>query len=120
MVMKNKMYGCLLVCCMGTLLFAATGDQYQKAQDVLNERGEVYFKFNVHSRPDVKKQELYNDVSIDYIEYDPTRGCDVFFCYANKNEFEKFSKRGYAYEILTAPGQGFPGFMPAYYPWNNR
>jgi len=103
MVMVKRFYPAFLVLCIGTLLFANTQAQYQKAQEIFKDRGEVYFKFNVYSPMDVKRLDLFNIVSFDRIVFDAARACDVVYAYANKEEFEKFSQCVSNYEVLTPP-----------------
>lgn len=71
----------------------------QNADQILKARGEVYFKFSLENTADFKTEvnKLGTIISIDKIE-EP-----MVFAYANTTEFEKFSKTGLSYQVLTAP-----------------
>lgn len=71
----------------------------QNADQILKARGEVYFKFSLENTADFKTEvnKLGTIISIDKIE-EP-----MVFAYANTTEFEKFSKTGFSYQVLTAP-----------------
>jgi PKD repeat protein len=73
--------------------------QQDKAYNILNNRGEVYFSFSVDTklaRPHMLEQ-LSRIISIDQIENNTVKA------YANHKEFSEFLKLGIDYQVLTAP-----------------
>ncbi|GAB4295057.1 MAG: hypothetical protein Kow0068_19820 [Marinilabiliales bacterium] len=68
-----------------------------KAQDYLQKKGEVYFKFTIQNSSEI--QNLTKIISIDKVT--PT---NEVFAYANQNEFNKFLNLQYSFEVLTPPG----------------
>ncbi len=88
----------LIVFFTSNSLFANGSAEYMKAQEYLDERGEVYFKFFVNSLLDINKISMETEVSIDRIE-----GNKVY-AYANKEEFGKFAERNLDFEVLVPPG----------------
>lgn len=74
----------------------------QEAYKILNQKGEIYFKFGVFDKARIN--ELSEIISIDKISN------DAVFAYANKNEFDKFLLANIPYQILPNPGD--IGFDP--------
>ncbi|MBI4648203.1 MAG: zinc carboxypeptidase [Bacteroidia bacterium] len=74
----------------------AQNAEFEKAQQYLQQKGEVYFKFTVNTSKELLK--LTRIISIDNVS-----GQEVY-AYANAAEFEKFVALEYPYEILTHPG----------------
>lgn len=66
-----------------------------KAQDVLKERGEVYFSFGINGLSEL--ETLTRIISIDNVKG------NTVFAYANLGEFMDFLKYGYEIQVLTAP-----------------
>lgn len=95
--MKPFIYNVLVILGLCAFLFANTTAEYNKAQETLKERGEVYYKFYVNSPSDLKENDLVNVVSIDRINH------NEIFAYANKEEFDKFVQCNFYYEVLIPP-----------------
>ncbi|HEY9114658.1 MAG TPA: M14 family zinc carboxypeptidase, partial [Bacteroidales bacterium] len=96
--MKKNFFALLLVAFFLPGLFAQNSHQ-RAAQDILNERGEVYFSFPIDSKlakPEMLEQ-LSRIISIDQVENNTVKA------YANNREFSEFLKLGINYEVLTAP-----------------
>ena len=70
--------------------------QVNNAEQILQERGEVYFSFTISDHSNL--EQLTRIISIDKLE-----GNKVF-AYANQNEFNAFLELGYEFEIYTDPG----------------
>ncbi len=92
------------------LLFSAwgqTGNNYQKAQKSLNERGEVCFQFRINPDQPFREQleKLTRIVSIDRVEN------NTIMAYANQKEFNEFLKLNLDYEVLTPPSMLHKPFM---------
>lgn len=64
--------------------------------DYFERNGEVYFRFRVFSKNELS--DLTKIISID--KYDGK----WITAYANKDEFRKFEKKGYTFEVLPPPG----------------
>lgn len=64
--------------------------------DYFERNGEVYFRFSIFNKQELS--ELTKIISIDKLE-----GRSVT-AYANKDEFRKFEKKGYKFEVLPPPG----------------
>lgn len=84
-----------------SLLFVFSGVYAQNlktANQYLNTKGEVYFKFKVN---DVKTlKNIAQKISIDKFDYQTKE----VFAYANKKGFDFFETQNLQYEILTHPG----------------
>jgi hypothetical protein len=77
-------------------LFAiSTLAQDKSAQQILEDRGEVYFSFQIEDRDLI--HEFSSIISIDKIEE------NTVFAYANKTGFDAFCERGFSYKVLTEP-----------------
>ena len=85
----------LVLLCNFFLIFANNSAEYQKAQDQLKNRGEVYFKFYANSVEDVLKLT-------DVISIDNAVGNEIY-AYANPKTFNEFLKTGLYYEAITPP-----------------
>lgn len=80
--------------------FSYDSKEYDRAQQYLKERGEVYFRFSIDKKS--KINEITEMISIDNVI-----GTEIY-AYANKNEFETFAKLNLYYEILTPPSRLIP------------
>lgn len=87
------------------LVYALAGFAQQKqnlpdnADAILEERGEVYFSFEIS---DLKTMKLLtNKISIDRIEGTTVKA------YANKNQFDVFRSLDYDYTLLNPPSMAF-------------
>ncbi|MBI5217449.1 MAG: PKD domain-containing protein [Bacteroidia bacterium] len=105
--MKNILliFGICMVCLVYPKVNAQNDSQqvnieYYKAQAYLEQKGEVYFTFNIGSR-----EELFTLTQI--ISIDNVKNLQVW-AYANSKEFEQFSGMGYDYTVLTHPGDLLP------------
>lgn len=84
------------------LSFSQVHNLDEQVNQVFGNRGEVYFKFSLHSKDDLSSYSRI--ISID----DVTPESEVF-AYANKEEFARFLEKGIPYTILPHPGMtGFP------------
>lgn len=83
----------LVLLCNFFLIFANNSAEYQKAQDQLKSRGEVYFKFYANSIEDVLKL-------VDVISIDNAIGNEIY-AFANTETFNEFLKHGLYYEAVT-------------------
>ena len=79
--------------------------------ELFSKNGEIYFKFEI-STPKVLP-DITRIISID------NREGNTIFAYANKNEFEEFLLRGYNYQILPHPNEGFDPPMASFEQINN-
>ncbi len=70
--------------------------EYRKAQKYLNNKGEVYFSFEVADK--YKINELGRIISIDNVKQDKV------LAYANKKEFELFLEKSIPFKVLPHPG----------------
>ena len=93
--MKSYINSILFILGLCAFLFANSTAEYNKAQETLRERGEVYFKFYVNSPADLKEHNLFNVVSIDHIDH------NEIHAYANRDEFQRFTQCNLYYEVLT-------------------
>lgn len=81
-----------------SLLTNIIAQDFERAQEYLNSKGEVYFKFKIEN---VKKlQSLSQKISIDKIDY----ANKEIYAYANQKGFNFFSEYEIPFEVLTAPG----------------
>ncbi len=94
---------CLLLIPSG---WGQSGD-FQKAQQTINERGEVYFRFQLFADKPAREQldKLTRIISIDRVD-----GLTVT-AYANQKEFNGFLKFQFDYEVLTPPSMLREPFM---------
>ncbi len=72
-----------------------TKQQQKTVNQLFKKHGEVYFKFNITSREEIKT--LTKIISIDNVKNNEV------FAYANKSGFEKFIVLNYQYTILPPP-----------------
>jgi len=79
-----------------TLANSKNQEEYAKAFEYLEKKGEVYFKFSINSRSGIT--DLTEKISIDDV-----KGNEVY-AYANKLEFQKFLQHNLNYTVLTHPG----------------
>jgi len=82
-----------------------------KADSLLKKNGEVYFMFSLFDREQIN--ELSRIISIDNVKD------GVVYAYANRSEFERFTRLGYDISLLTPPGSLLPDselMKPAGYP----
>ncbi len=75
---------------------AQNNEMINKAEKQLNERGEIYFKFDL-SPGKVSLTDLSRIISIDN-----KKGREIY-AYANKNEFDRFLEYELEFELLTVP-----------------
>jgi hypothetical protein len=73
----------------------------EKIEIYFQKDGEIYFKFKIFSKSEI--ETLTRIISIDNVI-----GNDVY-AYANKEEFEKFKKLGYDFELLSLPHETATG-----------
>lgn len=91
---------------------AASFDQFQNAQEYLDNKGEVYLRFWLD---DINALSRVGDaLSVDQIEG------RIVYAYANREEFTSFSKLGYHYEILEHPGDQVRAEMSDYADFSPR
>lgn len=69
--------------------------EIDKARNVIQDRGEVYFKFEVNSSAELSL--LTKIISLDNVKG------NLVYAYANKKEFDSFVNLNYNFEVLTAP-----------------
>lgn len=86
---------------------AQTGSEYQKAQQTLTERGEVYFQFHLNPDEPFREQleKLTRVISIDKVAN------NIVNAYANKKEFNEFLKLYPDYKVLPPPSMLRMPFM---------
>ena len=74
-------------------------DNFKLAQQTLDDRGELYFKFDLADDVAMQKtvQQLAKIISVDEV------GGTEVIAYANKAEFARFIEFGIDFEVLTAP-----------------
>lgn len=93
----KKVVLALLLIANALIIWAQNESELQKAQNYLNKRNEVRFKFNL---PNILAyQNVKNLISIDNVD-----GLSIE-AYANKKEFEKFIELGYDYQVMPAAGE---------------
>ena len=92
----KKLFSIILFLLFANLMLQGQTYDRNKADSLFNSRKEVYFKFRIFDRT-----EIYTLTRI--ISIDNVNGNEVF-AYANRAEFEKFSKLGYEIVILPSPG----------------
>lgn len=73
----------------------------QSAEDYLSSRGEVYFSFTIFNKAELN--EISKIISVDKI------AGNKIYAYANRNEFQKFSKMNIEVKIEEHPGDADPG-----------
>ncbi len=86
---------CYIILISISATFASTDDQFQKAKNMLEKKGEVYFLFQ---KPATGLQDLVNLISVDKVLED-----DVY-AYANKATFSHFLDMEIPYQVLDHPG----------------
>ena len=81
--------------------------EFQKAQQTLHERVEVYFQFQLNPDQPVREQleELTRIISIDNMEN------GTVTAYANQKEFNEFLKLNLDYEVFTPPSMLLKPYM---------
>lgn len=96
--MKSSNHFLLALFFTGFFIAAIAGNtqEYQKASEYLDKKGEVYFKCTISNRAVI--DTLTKIVSIDNV-----KGLEVF-AYANKIEFSNFLNLRITYTILPHPG----------------
>lgn len=94
--MKN-IFATLLLILSTFFCSAQSAGEYNKALQVLQQRGEVYFSFEAKSPEQLKI--LSKKISIS------DREASTIFAYANEREFKEFVKYESDYTVLTAPSQ---------------
>ena len=77
----------------------------QKIEKYFQEKGEIYFKFNIFSRNELNT--LTRIISIDNV-----KDFEVY-AYANEKEFNEFKKLGYSFELLQLPSETATGIKMA-------
>ena len=95
--MKPFIYNVLVILGLCAFLYANSTAEYNKAQATLDERGEVYFKFYINSPNELKENDMFNVLSIDQVNHNEV------IAYANQQQFEKFVKSDFYFEVLTPP-----------------
>ncbi|HOK37920.1 MAG TPA: M14 family zinc carboxypeptidase [Bacteroidales bacterium] len=70
-------------------------DKFERIDQILNQRGEVYFSFNVDYN---KINSFVRIISIDSYDFENKKA----YAYANKKEFENFLQTGYDFEIVES------------------
>ncbi|MBM4158826.1 MAG: T9SS type A sorting domain-containing protein [Ignavibacteria bacterium] len=85
----------ILLCVAVSSGFAQYND-LKSANEYLEKKGEVYFKFSVFDKAEVDR--LSEIISIDNFRE------HTVYAYANREEFENFLKLNYNFEILKHPG----------------
>lgn len=91
----KKIFSILLAIFLFNNVLTSQTSVIQDANSVLEERGEVYFKFTLTNS--VNLEELSKIISIDNITNDNV------LAYANRNEFSRFLEYYIPFEVLTAP-----------------
>lgn len=77
-------------------LFSQNRTEIEKANEYLKRKHEVYFKFNITSKDEIKT--LTKIISIDNVIN------NVVYAYANSREFKKFLELNYTFTVLPHPG----------------
>ncbi|MBT3207848.1 MAG: PKD domain-containing protein [Bacteroidetes bacterium] len=97
---KIKITGIIILLLMTiTQLQSQDLSQFDKAKKSLNEKGEVFFKFEINTRSELETVSKIISIDRNY------RGTQkTLFAYANSKEFTEFLNLGYKYEVLTNPG----------------
>jgi hypothetical protein len=85
-----------IACILYFRLFAFAFSEYEKANNILAERGEVYCALYPGSAADLKS--IIHDISIDRVEDGYT-----VLAYVNKQAFEKVVQSGVRYDVLPSP-----------------
>ena len=95
----QKRFTIVLLFALFAIFLSAQSSHQKQAFEVIAERGEVYFKFDLSDDIDIKTQieDLSKIISIDNFNG------QTITAYANLSEFTKFSAKGYAVEVLTPP-----------------
>ncbi len=74
-------------------------EQFKKAKQIIQNRGEIVIKFNVDTKAQINK-DLTHIMSIDHVKEMPYgQGYEVR-AYANSEEFQEFLTRNIPYEII--------------------
>lgn len=92
----KKIFSLFLLVLIATLTVRGQTSNNNQLNNLFGLKKEIYFKFHVFDKAEVN--QLTRIISIDNV-----RGDEVF-AYANKSEYETFSKLGYKVTILKAPG----------------
>ncbi len=93
----------LLICLLSTFTTLSAQlqvNEYERALQELNRRGEVYFSFQLNDLSQLKV--LTKKISLSQIEG------NTIFAYANQKEFTDFVAYNFDYKVLTAPSEMFP------------
>ncbi|MBK7211974.1 MAG: T9SS type A sorting domain-containing protein [Bacteroidales bacterium] len=98
--MKRIIILCLTLLLSSSLFPQESNSQLKKANELLSNRGEVYFKFQINSPAEI--QQLTSRISIDKLEG------NTVFAYANSGEFQEFLKRNINFETLPPPASLYP------------
>jgi len=93
--MKNFILLSISIFLFGNLVFAQSS-AIDKASSIIEERGEVYFKFNVYDAA-LELDKLSRVISIDNIKDQSV------YAYANEKELNQFLDFEIPFEVLTAP-----------------
>lgn len=93
--MKTHLLILLITLSSSIFLLAQPADQLAKAQEMLNQRGEIYFRFPYSGEPSISVMSKM--LSIDRIE----KG--KITAYANSSQFADFLDLNLSFEMLTAP-----------------
>ncbi len=95
--MKKFLSSCFIIVFLASSWASSGQKSVQLTLDsIFNSRGEVYFKFFVRHRDDIRT--LSSEISIDRVKGDEV------FAYANRKEFDAFMKHQVAFTLLQAPG----------------
>ncbi len=114
--MKRLFLLFFLLGCMGFLPLKAQRTVSPKYTQILQNRGEIYFKFFSGNRQQI--QQLGHFISIDNVK------TDTVFAYANAQGFARFLQTGLAYVLLTPPSkllekqQLLPGTFKTSHRWD--
>jgi len=95
--MKQIYLSILILLLNISMLYSQNQTEYEKAQNYLQQKGEVYFKFQITSKAEIS--QLTRIISIDNVKSN-----NEVFAYANSNEFNQFISKGYNYTVLRHPG----------------
>ncbi|NOX17994.1 MAG: T9SS type A sorting domain-containing protein [Chlorobi bacterium] len=91
--MKKILHVAAILLSISIALFAQ-----KSAEEYLNEKGEVYFSFNLDNT-NLNLSELTRIISIDNVKKDGT-----VFAYANRKEYQKLREFGVSVNVLKHPG----------------
>jgi len=102
-----KKISILLVSILVSAFVFAQSNNMKSAQDVLQDRGEVYFKFAI-DEGELMKDNISFLSSI--ISIDNVRGSEIT-AYANENGFDRFLELNIDYEVLTPPSMLYKSIL---------